>query len=198
MKDTTIKKIDSSHSPKGSAGQLYLAAGKTVSMRLWKSEQATDEETDTTREYETVGYVIEGSAELHCEGQMVTLQPGDSWVVPMGASHHYHIVEPFTAVEATAPPAEVHGREGDLQPTSESEQEQSGSDSEGEEQKDEPMSREEKAKHDQEVVARLPRDSENLTSNAPEKERVPSEKNDEKGDKKDENDKSGDEKADQH
>jgi hypothetical protein len=25
--------------------------------------------------------------------------------------HHYTIIEPFTAIEATAPPAEVHGRD---------------------------------------------------------------------------------------
>ena len=28
-----------------------------------------------------------------------------------GAEHHYAIVEPFTAVEATSPPAQVHGRD---------------------------------------------------------------------------------------
>jgi hypothetical protein len=34
---------------------------------------------------------------------MVLLEPGDSWVVPNGASHTYQILEPFTAVEATSP-----------------------------------------------------------------------------------------------
>jgi hypothetical protein len=38
--------------------------GKTVSMRLWEDEQP-DELTWTLREYETVGYVIKGKAELH-------------------------------------------------------------------------------------------------------------------------------------
>jgi quercetin dioxygenase-like cupin family protein len=63
------------------------------------------------REYETVGYVISGRAELHLEGQMVLLEPGDSWVVPKGALHGYRILEPFTALEATSPPAHVHGRD---------------------------------------------------------------------------------------
>jgi hypothetical protein len=36
---------------------------------------------------------------------------GDSWVVPKGALHRYTILEPFTAVEATYPPAHVHGRD---------------------------------------------------------------------------------------
>jgi quercetin dioxygenase-like cupin family protein len=63
------------------------------------------------RDYETVGYVISGRAELTLEGQSLNLEPGDSWLVPAGAEHSYRILEPFTAVEATAPPAEVHGRD---------------------------------------------------------------------------------------
>jgi mannose-6-phosphate isomerase-like protein (cupin superfamily) len=55
--------------------------------------------------------VISGRAELHIEGQMVKLEPGDSWAVPKGAEHTYKILEPFTAVEATSPPYQVHGRD---------------------------------------------------------------------------------------
>ena len=61
---------------------------------------------------ETVGYVISGRAELHIEGQVVDLEPGDSWIVPKGSRHSYKILEAFTALEATTPPAEVHGRDG--------------------------------------------------------------------------------------
>ena len=63
------------------------------------------------RDYETVGYAISGKAKLHIEGQMVLLESGDSWGVPKGASHSYKILESFTAVEATRPPAEVKGRD---------------------------------------------------------------------------------------
>ncbi|MCF4967732.1 cupin domain-containing protein [Nostoc sp. CMAA1605] len=111
MTDTSVKKIDSSHSPKGKLGQKYLASGKTVSMRLWENEQPGEDKQTSQREYETVGYVINGRAELHIEGQMILLEPGSSWVVPKGATHHYNILEPFTAVEATSPPAQVHGRD---------------------------------------------------------------------------------------
>lgn len=111
MPDTTVKKIDSAHSPKGEHGEKYLASGKTVSMRLWEDEQPGEPKEQTTREYETVGYVIKGRAELHIEGQTVLLEPGNSWVVPKGASHTYKILEPFTAVEATSPPAQIHGRD---------------------------------------------------------------------------------------
>lgn len=110
MGDTTIKKVDSGHSPEGSMGQVYLAGGKALSMRLWR-EAPGPASPQTTRDYETVGFVIEGRAELESEGQRVVLAPGDSWVVPRGAVHHYVIVEPFLAVEATCPPAEVHGRD---------------------------------------------------------------------------------------
>ena len=50
-------------------------------------------------------------AELRLEGKTVPLAAGDSWTVPKGASHTYVILEPFTAVEATSPPAEAQGRD---------------------------------------------------------------------------------------
>ena len=111
MADTTIIKVSSSHSPKGEMGQRYLASGKTVSMRLWEDEAPGEPKPAAARDYETVGYVIKGKAELHLEGQVVVLEAGDSWVVPKGAEHTYKIVAAFTAVEATHPPARVHGRD---------------------------------------------------------------------------------------
>ncbi|MBD2359154.1 cupin domain-containing protein [Tolypothrix sp. FACHB-123] len=111
MSDTSVKKVDSTHSPKGKLGQKYLASGKTVAMRLWENEQPSEDKPPTSRDYETVGYVINGRAELHLEGQTILLEPGDSWVVPQGANHTYKILESFTAVEATSPPAQVHGRD---------------------------------------------------------------------------------------
>jgi len=110
MTDTTVTKIDSSHSPKGTMGQKYLASGVHVAMRLWEQEPG-DGKLERSREYETVGYAIAGRAELHLEGQTVLLNAGDSWVVPRGASHTYKILEPFKAVEATSPPAQAHARD---------------------------------------------------------------------------------------
>jgi len=111
MADTTITKVDSKHSPKGADGEKYLASGVHVAMRLWENEQPSEPKEPASRPYETVGYVISGRAELHLEGQMVVLEPGNSYVVPKGSSHTYKILEAFTAVEATSPPAQVHGRE---------------------------------------------------------------------------------------
>lgn len=111
MTDKSVKKVNSGSSPKGEMGQKYLASGKSVSMRLWEGEESGEPKPEEKRDYETVGYVVEGRAELHLEGQKVLLEPGDSWVVPKGALHTYEIQEAFTAVEATSPPAEVHGRD---------------------------------------------------------------------------------------
>ena len=111
MADTSVTKVSSAHAPKGKLGQKYLAAGVGLSMRLWEDEQPGEPKDPARRDYETIGYVIKGRAELHLEGQMVLLEPGDCWVVPKGSSHTYKILEPFTAVEATHPPAEVHSRD---------------------------------------------------------------------------------------
>ena len=111
MSDSTVIKVDSEHSPKGELGQKYLASGKTVSMRLWDEDAAHHVETDVARDYETVGYVLEGSAELEIEGQTIRLEKGNSWVVPKGARHTYRIQGSFKAVEATSPPAQVHQRD---------------------------------------------------------------------------------------
>jgi quercetin dioxygenase-like cupin family protein len=111
MTDTTIKKVEAGSSPLGEMGQKYLTSGKRLSMRLWEAEPPGEAKAASQRDYETVGYVIGGQAELYLEGQMIKLGPGDSWLVPKGAKHHYKVLEPFTAVEATSPPAEVHGRD---------------------------------------------------------------------------------------
>jgi quercetin dioxygenase-like cupin family protein len=111
MTDTTVKKVSAAYSPTGEMGQKYLVSGKRVSMRLWSAEPAGGAESASVRDYETVGYVIAGRAELHLEGQTLVLEAGDSWLVPPGAEHSYAVIEPFTAIEATAPPAQVHGRD---------------------------------------------------------------------------------------
>jgi mannose-6-phosphate isomerase-like protein (cupin superfamily) len=111
MTDSTVKKIDSAYSPAGHMGQLYLASGKRVSMRLWEDTPANESKTEHTNTYETVGFALSGEAVLEVAGQTVTLKPGDSWLVPAETPHRYRIVEPFSAVEATSPPAHAHGRD---------------------------------------------------------------------------------------
>lgn len=116
--DTSVVKLDSSRSPRGPMGEKYLASGVRLSMRLWEAEPVTTESEarleESERDYEVVGYVVAGSALLHIEDQVVRLDPGTSYVVPRGARHFYHVLEPFTAIEATSPPAQVHGRDAPL------------------------------------------------------------------------------------
>lgn len=110
MSDTTVIKVTSEAAPLGSMGQKHLALSKNMAMRLWENEQPGEAKPEAKRSYEAIGYVISGRAELHLEGQMVVLEPGNSWVVPEGASHTYNILESFTAVEVTTPPAVLQGR----------------------------------------------------------------------------------------
>lgn len=111
MANTTVTKVSSAHSPTGTMGQKYLASGTSVAMRLWDTVAPDVDKDVRRRDYETVGYVIHGRAELEIEGQTVILEPGDSWVVPKGSAHQYRVLETFTAIEATAPPAHAHGRD---------------------------------------------------------------------------------------
>lgn len=110
MGDTSIKKLDTSKSPK-QGSEKFLVSGKGVSMRMWENEEPGQNKPAVSRPYETVGYVLKGKAELHSEGQVVQLNAGDAYMVPKGAEHTYKILETFSAIEATSPPSQVHGRE---------------------------------------------------------------------------------------
>lgn len=111
MADTTVTKVDPTFSPRGAIGQKYLASGVHIAMPLWEDEPAGRPKAATKRPYEIVGSAIKGKDQLEIEGQTVLLEPGNSWVVPQGALSRYTILQPFTAVEATYPPAQVHRRD---------------------------------------------------------------------------------------
>lgn len=111
MSDLSGQKVSASGAALGSMGQRYLTRGEAVSLRLWDEQPGEPIIRPTRREYETVGYVIQGRAELELENERVTLEPGDSWYVPKHAVHRYQIIEPFVAVEATSPPARVDNRD---------------------------------------------------------------------------------------
>ena len=58
MADKSITKVSSLHAPSGHGGQKYLASGIHVSMRFWEREKPTEAKPKTSRDYETVGFVI--------------------------------------------------------------------------------------------------------------------------------------------
>lgn len=74
-------------------------------MRAWRDELPGEPKPSTVRDYDTVGFVLEGRANLHCDGEIVALAKGDSYLVPKGVAHTYEILERFSAIEATSPPA---------------------------------------------------------------------------------------------
>jgi quercetin dioxygenase-like cupin family protein len=96
--------IDANSTAPGPDGAKHLATGHHVAMRLWENEEPGEPKPLSNKPYETVGYVLKGRAELHLEGQVTTLEPGTSYLVPQGAAHTYNILETFTAIEATSPP----------------------------------------------------------------------------------------------
>ncbi|SDO40740.1 Cupin domain-containing protein [Methylobacterium phyllostachyos] len=98
-------KVSARGAAEGPHGEITLARGERLGMRMWRGEEPNSDKPMTTSPHETVGYVISGKAELVVSGETVTLAAGDSYVVPAGAEHTYRILETFTAVEATAPPA---------------------------------------------------------------------------------------------
>ena len=97
--------INAATAREGAQGEKQLAAGQHVALRLWENEQPAEPKPLSSRPYETVGYVLKGRAELHLEGNVTVLEPGTSYLVPQGAAHTYKILEAFSAVEATSPPA---------------------------------------------------------------------------------------------
>ncbi|MBN9419191.1 MAG: cupin domain-containing protein [Candidatus Eremiobacteraeota bacterium] len=100
----SITKIKQTDAPRGDQGQRFLASGKSVALRMWENEAPGEIQPKSTRDYEVVGFVLSGRAELHLDNEVVKLEKGDSWLVPARATHAYKILESFTAVEATSPP----------------------------------------------------------------------------------------------
>lgn len=103
--------VEDALAPVGDMGQVYLASGEHLALRLWEGVEPGEPKPRIAREYETVGYVLAGRAVLHLPGRTLELTVGGSWVVPRGVEHTYEITESFTAVEATSPPAQAGGRD---------------------------------------------------------------------------------------
>lgn len=81
-----------------------LATGSSVALRRWR-ETAGEAGDLHTRDYETVGTVIEGRLEITTDGKTETVEAGKGYAVPAGAERRYRVLEDLVAIEATAPPA---------------------------------------------------------------------------------------------
>lgn len=104
MSDTG-RKVSSGSAPTGADGEVRLVSGTRMTMRMWRDEEPTSDKPPSRHAYEVVGYALKGRAELLVDGETLTLEPGDSWLVPAGAEHRYRILETFTAVETTSAPS---------------------------------------------------------------------------------------------
>ena len=104
----TITKRSAAETEMGDKGQKLLTAGANVALRLW-DEGEVHGKTPHAHDYETVGYVIEGSATLISGETKLDLRPGDSWHVPAGVEHAYAVDDHLKAIEATSPPARDAG-----------------------------------------------------------------------------------------
>ena len=105
-----LVKVNASTASAGPEGEVRLAAGQRMAMRMWRNEEPTADKPPRSHDYEVVGYALSGLAELDIEGETVELRAGDSWVVPAGATHTYRIRETFSAVEVMSKPAAESSR----------------------------------------------------------------------------------------
>ncbi|MCQ8184505.1 cupin domain-containing protein [Parvularcula maris] len=99
-----IEKLNANEHKPGSHGEALAMSNGDMALRIW-FEGKTDKKDLHASDYETIGYVIEGEAKLHSEGETLHLTQGDSWRVPKGEMHAYEIEDSFRAVEVTSPPA---------------------------------------------------------------------------------------------
>jgi len=98
---------DKAKLPEANDVKEILATGNELGLRIWRNEKPGADKPTVSRPYETVGYVLKGKAELHLEGEVQVLKEGDSYLVPKGLEHTYKILDTFSAVEATTPPAHL-------------------------------------------------------------------------------------------
>lgn len=92
------------HIETGPLGDLELAQGDRVGLRIWR-DYTTSRKAERTRPYEIVGYVAKGEVTVIIDGHPEELVEGDSFVIPPDTSHSFSIPIRATIIEATAPPA---------------------------------------------------------------------------------------------
>ena len=100
-----IQHMPAGEAQPGSHGEAQMIGGAGMALREWNEGPNQDKSDDHAQDYDTLGYVVDGQAELCCGDKTWLLSKGDSWFVPKGAKHRYVINESFRAVEVTSPPA---------------------------------------------------------------------------------------------
>ena len=84
---------------------LVGATGERMMVTLMTFKKGQEGETHS-HPNEQIGYCIRGRFTLTIDNESSVLEPGDSYVIPAGASHSYQILEDSLAVEVFSPPRE--------------------------------------------------------------------------------------------
>jgi uncharacterized cupin superfamily protein len=89
----------------GRHGERLMARGRHVALNLWRRDPAGERCIAPDALNEHVAYVESGALIVTiADDPPVEVHAGDSFVVPVGASHRFEVLEPATVVEAVCPP----------------------------------------------------------------------------------------------
>ena len=83
------------------AAARVLARGRHLELRLWERDPAGDRVFAPAAAGEHVAYVQAGALIVAIgDGPPLEVHAGDSYVVPVGRSHRFEVLEPATVLEA--------------------------------------------------------------------------------------------------
>ena len=98
-----VKRADATS---GSRGELLLAHGDTVALRVWEHEPAGEQAPEHANDHEYVAYLTQGAMRVRIgDDEAQELRAGDSYVVPSGTPYAFEVLEAATVVEAVSPPS---------------------------------------------------------------------------------------------
>jgi quercetin dioxygenase-like cupin family protein len=83
------------------AAARVMARGRHIELRLWERDPAGERAFAPDEAREHVAYVQAGALIVSIgDGPPLEVHAGDSYVVPVGRSHRFEVLEPATVVEA--------------------------------------------------------------------------------------------------
>ena len=83
------------------AAARVMARGRHIELRLWERDPAGQRALEPDEAHERVSYVQAGALIVRIgDDPPLEVHAGDSYVVPVGRSHRFEVLEPATVVEA--------------------------------------------------------------------------------------------------
>ena len=83
------------------AAARVMARGRHIELRVWERDPAGERAFAPDEAREHVAYVQAGALNVSIgDDPPLEVHTGDSYVVPMGHSHRFEVLEPTTVVEA--------------------------------------------------------------------------------------------------